>query len=142
MPRSVDASSLGVPVGEAIQGALKGIPAIVFDSGSGHFSTKAALNLNAEQVASLGRFARGASRPRSWRDAGLPWSLSVGRVQGVASLCLPGWPEQAPRWDEHLQAFETAFAHWAQRLEAEPAALAFDAAWCAALGGGHWPMRA
>lgn len=72
-----------------------------------------------------------------WRDAGMRWSLSVERTAGVASLYLlmPGLPETASCWDGHLQAFDKAFAHWAGRLQAEPAMRCVDRNWSAAMGG-------
>ncbi len=79
-----------------------------------------------------------------WCDAGMRWSLSVERMAGVASLCLlmPGLPQAASCWDGHLQAFEKAFAHWAGRLQAEPAMRGLGRGWSAVMGGHARFMRA
>lgn len=57
-----------------------------------------------------------------WRDARAEWFISVDRWEGAVhlSMVLPGLPDLAGQWDEHLQAFEQAFAHWEGRLESEP----------------------
>ncbi len=56
-----------------------------------------------------------------WRDARAQWWISVDRWEGSVhlSMVLPGLPEGAERWDEPLQAFEQAFAHWEARLRGD-----------------------
>lgn len=78
-----------------------------------------------------------------WRDARAEWFISVDRWEGAVhlSMVLPDLSALTERWDEHLQAFEQALAHWEGRLQPEPAGGAAGAGGLAAMDPGRYLVR-